>query len=316
LSFSSDLKGELCRLPLSNQHCLVAELAAFFDFAGTLEFNAQEIACSFRTNHAQVARRIYRILKEELGFKAQLFTRRGERLQASQRNYLLQITGAVQITRLLALLQKGEAKDALLPQSSLALIQQDCCRHAYLRGAFIAAGSLSDPRAGDYHLEFISESELHARELGLLLQSSKLKSGITRRKDRYLVYLKNRNAIADFLTRIGGMQHRLRYEDELLQKDLANKANRERNLDNANAIRQSVTGARQAEAIMWLQRHRQLHRLSPALLEVAHARIDDPETSLQEIAEQLSLTKSAVNYRLRRICQIAEDRGWTHLNSG
>ena len=310
MSFSTEVKGELIRLPYGERHCLTAELAAIIDLLGSLQFRADEVSLALHNSQAQVIRHAYRILKEELAFEVQLFVRHGERLRSASYDYLLQLSGADTVGRLYNLLQKGDYKNAFIPVSSLPLLERSCCRLAYLRGAFLAGGSINDPGSGAYHMEIVSESEVHAGVIIDIMQGLKLGAGMVERKGRMVVYLKNRMAIADLLTYMGAMHHRLLYEEVLMQKDMRNKANRERNFDQANADRMYVAGNNQQEAILWLQQHNFMGLLTAKLLEVAEARLDEPEAPLQDLADQLQISKSAVNHRLRKICKLAEDKGW------
>lgn len=310
MSFARDVKEELCRIGGKKLHCQKAELAAILDLAGSLEISSQGIACSLSTTQPGLARRVYRLINDELHLSAQLFARRGERLRKSSHSYMVSVRGGRQVEALYSLLQKGSLQEAMFAQSSLPLLKRECCKQAYLRGAFLAGGSLNDPAGGDYHLELVMESEMHAQELQDIMATLDMKAGRIQRKGSQVVYVKDRLVIADFLTHIGAMRNRLIYEDVLMNREMRNTANRGRNCELANVQRTVDAGLRQADAIAWLQARALWQRLSPSLHEVAKLRADEPGATLQELAEQLGISKSAANHRLRKLVQLAEREGW------
>ena len=290
-------------------HCQKAELAAIMDIAGSVEINAQGVAYSVRTTQSGLARRIYRNVKK-LGLSPQLFARKGERLQRDSHVYLVEFRGQHQVEMLFGLLRKGNLRDALFAQSSLHLLERDCCAKAYLGGAFLAGGSVSDPTSGDYHLEFVMESELHATELCSVLQRFDLHAKIIERKGASVVYIKESKAIQSYLYHIGARESYYRYEAAIMNREMRNDANRTRNCEVANVQRAIEAGLRQVDALHWLVSHGGWDKLPESLVHVAKIRFDSPEATLQEIAELSALSKSAVNYRLRRICTLATQYGW------
>jgi len=290
-------------------HCQKAELAAILDIAGNVEINAQGIAYSVRTTQSGLARRIYRNVKK-LGLSPQLYARKGERLQRDSHVYLVEFRGQRQVEMLFSLLRKGNLRDALFAQSSMQLLERDCCAKAYLGGAFLAGGSVSDPTSGDYHLEFVMESELHAVELRGVLERFELHAKVIERKGTQVVYLKESKAIQSYLYHVGARESYYKYEAALLNREMRNAANRSRNCEVANVQRAVDAGLRQVDALEWLVSHGGWDKLPDSLVSVAKIRFDSPEATLQEIAELTSLSKSAVNYRLRRICTLATHYGW------
>ena len=310
MSFASGVKDELQQNSHKRLHCQKAELAAIYALNGQLEISSSSgIACSIHTVQAGLARRVYRMIKDHLGINVHLYTK-PDRLRRSNR-YLVNVQGGHQVDTLLSFLQKGSLQAALIPQSSLLMLQRDCCKQAYLRGAFLAAGSLNDPSSGSYHLEIVTESETHAEDISETLKYFELKAHLIERKSSFIVYLKDRNDIADFLTLVGAMRNRLIFEDVLINRELRNNANRQRNCLVANAERTSAAGFRQQSAIFWLNRDPSIwNSLSPQLMQVAQARLDEPYSTLSDLGESLGISKSAANHRLRKLCSLAEEYGW------
>ena len=282
------------------------------DLAGSLERSVTSIACIIHSSQAALARRAYRIIKEELAITGHIYVRRGERLHRNSNHYLVQVEGEQQVRQLYSLLKKGNPAKAMLPVSSLPLLKRSCCRHSYLRGAFLAGGSVNDPKGSSYHLEFVADSHIHAETLQRILALRSIEAKLVQRKDRQVVYIKDRMSIADVLTMMGAMHHRLLFEDILILRDLKREVVRMSNCDTANMQRTLNSYVRQASAINWLIGSSLLHDLNQELVEVAHARLENPEATLQELAELLNLGKSAVNHRLRKICRLAAEQGWDY----
>jgi len=302
LSFSSDIKEELSRNPAKLSHCLRAELAAILDICGSVEETPDSYTLSFHFTQGAVARRTYRILAEEFRLPLELPLKPVEHRQRKKSKYVVQVSGKEECSNLLRQLHPDD--------TSLPLITRDCCRQAYLRGAFLAGGSMSDPKRQSYHLELVLESPSHAAVLCQVLRHFHINPGQITRKGSQVVYLKDRKGIGDLLTRMGAMRQRLLFEDATLKKDLHNETVRSMNSMMHNDNKSWEAGMRQCDAITWLQKEHILPQLSPELQQVAKARLEEPGFPLQDIADQLSLGKSAVNHRLRKLEQIAKTSGW------
>jgi len=182
-----------------------------------------------------------------------------------------------------------------------------CCAKAFLRGAFLATGSLNEPGKG-YHLEIICGNEATAQALLSFFRRIGIRGKSGLRKEEYLVYLKESDSIADFLSGIGAHVSLMEFEEFRVIKSMKNNVNRVVNCETANLNKVVDAAARQIEAIEKIERTIGFLALSPDLRKIAELRIDSPEMSLKELGESMSprLGKSGVNYRLRKIISIAD----------
>ena len=182
-----------------------------------------------------------------------------------------------------------------------------CCRRAFLRGAFLTAGTVNRGPGG-YHLEFELPTETGAAAIAATLAQMEVVSRARRRR-RWSVYLKESDAITITLAAMGASRAVLRWEDTRIVREVRGRANRVANSETANLRRSVQTGLRQVGAARHLARVGLLDAQPPALREVARARLGNPAASLQQLAEQLHLSRSAVNQRLRRMLEVAAANG-------
>jgi DNA-binding transcriptional regulator WhiA len=187
------------------------------------------------------------------------------------------------------------------------VVERPCCRRAFLRGAFLVAGVVNRGASG-YHLEFELAGEAQARTVAATLRSMEAPAHVRHRR-RWAVYLKGTDAIAMTLAAMGASQAVLHWEDTRIVREVRGRANRVANSETANLRRSVESGLRQVQAARGLARRRLLDAQPAAIREVAHARMTHPAASLQQLAEHLSLSRSAVNQRLRRLVDVAVTRG-------
>ena len=188
------------------------------------------------------------------------------------------------------------------------IIKTKCCRKSYLRGAFLASGTVSNPEKG-YHFELHTSTETQARDLRKVLNSfTDISPRIVARKKGFGVYLKAREQIRDVLAIMGASSQFFEFDNVLMMKDLMSKTHRENNLDNANIDKALRAAEQQIRSIERIQRQKGLAFLSPKLQETAQARLDHPELGIEELGKLMNppLSKSGVNNRLRKIEEIAK----------
>jgi DNA-binding protein WhiA len=187
------------------------------------------------------------------------------------------------------------------------LLDRNCCRRAYLRGCFLGSGFLNQP-GHDYHLEFVFDSNEAAEELKEILAQFGLNPSRRKRKENYLVYLKDAERVGEFLRLIGATRGVLAFENGRILKDMRNQVNRLVNCETANMGKAVNAGLCQVEVIGQIQRWAGLESLPPQLQELALLRLSHPEASLQELGRLLDppLGKSGVNHRFRQLRLIAE----------
>lgn len=187
------------------------------------------------------------------------------------------------------------------------LLKQSCCKRAFLRGAFLCIGSMSDPNKG-YHLEFVCETQEQAKMLQELIAHFELEAKIICRKNHYVVYMKEGSAIVDLLNVIGARLSLMDLENLRVEKEVRNSVNRKVNCEAANITKTVNAASKQMEDILFLKKHYGMSKLPDHLREMAEVRLEHPESSLQELGGYLNppVGKSGVNHRLRKLSELAE----------
>ncbi|NLM45866.1 MAG: DNA-binding protein WhiA [Firmicutes bacterium] len=300
MTFALRAKNELARRPFGDSCCQAAELAAFVRLNGTVQISGKHITLNVVTSNAATARRLFSLFKQLFHFAPELLVRRRNRPRKNN-VYLVRIAKADRVREVLSVL--GLIQDGLPAQGiDPAFRENKCCRRAYLRGAFLAAGSVSNPEHS-YHLEIYTDYRQHAEDLAALLETFGISVKITRRKNGHLLYLKDSEQIVEFLNVIGAHSALLAFENVRILKDMRNRVNRLVNFETANVGKTVAAAVRQVEAIRLIERRIGLDALPPSLRELARLRLQHPEASLQELGEMLDppLGKSGVNHRMRRL---------------
>ena len=304
MSYSSETKEELCRLEPDSVCCLLAELSGIVSAAGSVIYRGGgEKRLSIETENSSVARRVFRLLRDVFDVQPELVTVRRARL-GGRSAHRIEIGGDEA-----SFVLEGCGIQMMLRRSvPREVTVRKCCRMAFLRGVFLASGSVTDPEK-EYHLEFVLGDEAFAAALAKLIARFDLDAHMTTRRQMSLVYLKGQSEITDMLSIFGAQSARFAMEDVFIRKELRNNANRAVNCDSANMERAIAAAARQAEAIERLIRTVGESSLPPALLETAKLRMQYPEVSLEELGRLLDppVGKSGVNHRLRRLERMAAE---------
>ena len=305
MSFSATTKEELARLETKRKCCELAELASLVRMDGTLQISTnQKYSLNVITESAPVARKLYNLAKKRLELPSGIVVRRKLRLKKNN-SYLVKIypNGVEDLQKLGLFNKEGE----ILSGISKTLVKRRCDQKAYLRGAFLAGGSISNPE-GNYHLEIITNDLVLAEDIIGLFSKFGLNAKISVRKKFYVVYLKGSDDIFEFLALIGAHQALFEFENIRILKDMRNQVNRIVNCETANLNKTVDAAVRQLECIRLIDRTIGLKSLPQNLYEIARLRMEFPDFSLKELGEQLNpkVGKSGVNHRLRRIEEIAE----------
>jgi len=184
--------------------------------------------------------------------------------------------------------------------------QKRCCKKAYLRGAFLAGGSLSNPDKG-YHLEIVCRDAMIAEEIEEILEEFNIFSKVVERKDHFVLYIKEAEQIADFLNIIGAHNSLMEFENVRILKEVRNNVNRQVNCETANIQKTVDASIRQIENIRFLVQTGELNKLSPQLKEAAILRLENPDTNLSDLCSLMKtpISKSGMNHRLRKIDEMA-----------
>ncbi len=305
MSFAAHVKKELTMLEAPTC-CSRAELAALIRMNGSIQFGNGRFILDVSTENAAIARRIYTLTKKLFQAHAELLVRKKMRLKKNN-VYIVRVPyHAMEILEDLRIMDKNLS---FYPGISSDLIQKSCCRGAYLRGAFLAGGSVNHPEATSYHLEIYTSYQDFCEALTKLANRYRLNAKCIERKKGYVMYIKEGEKITEFLSRIGAHQALLYFEDVRIVKDMRNSVNRLHNCEIANINKTVNAATRQMENIQLIQKEIGLENLPPRLREVAELRLLHPDINLKELGEMLpsgNVSKSGINHRLRKINEIAD----------
>ncbi|EGO64534.1 DNA-binding protein WhiA [Acetonema longum] len=306
MSFSSDVRNELARVTGEKRCCHIAELAALMRMGGAMLIGGNSnLGISFTTENAAVARKVLKLLKQGFDVKTEIMVSRALRLKKNN-SYMVRVTPSALVTQLLSTLGIIDGQTLNAGKDS-GIMRKICCRRAYLRGAFLGGGSVNRPE-GDYHLELVTGNLDFAKTLLRLLRTFQLSAGLTDRKNDYIVYLKDGDAIGAVLQIIGAHDALMIYENVRVMKEMRNQVNRLVNCETANLQKTVNAAVRQLEAIRYIEATVGLQSLSEGLRETAELRLQHPEASLQELerAHGDQVSKSGINHRLRKLEKISE----------
>ncbi|MFD1418409.1 DNA-binding protein WhiA [Companilactobacillus keshanensis] len=305
-SYASEVKKELTSLEVHPEHARV-ELSALLRMNGSLSIQNHHFVLTAQTENPAIARRIFSLIKQKYGMESELLVRKKMKLKKNNQ-YLVRLkydTNKV-LTDLGILDESGLSINTDVPKD---ILNEDQRMRSYLRGAFLATGSVNNPETSRYHLEIYSLYESHNESVAKMMNHFGLNARITKRRNGYIVYLKEAEKIADFLQVIGATNAMLKFEDIRIVRDMRNSVNRLVNCENANINKTVEAAERQINNIKYLQTTIGLDSLPQKLQEIAVLRLDNPEVSLKELGEMVpsgSISKSGINHRLRKINQIAE----------
>ena len=286
MSFSSLVKNELCGL-YGPKHCMIAEITAIVNSIGVIN----DAGAAIRTENAAVAKKFFCLVKKGLNIHGDVSIKNIRHFNRG-RVYSVRVPP----TEKLRVDRAGEA------------VVKECCKRAYIRGAFLAGGSLSDPEKA-YHLEMGGADRQKSEFLAEMISGFNLKARIIKRKQHYIVYLKEGENIVDLLNIMGAHLSLLNMENLRIVKDMRNNVNRQVNCETSNLSKTVQASIKQINDINIIANAKGLGYLSDQLKEAAEIRLMYEEASLKEIGAMMSppVSKSGVNHRLRKISEIAEN---------
>ena len=309
MSFSFNVKKELTCVPVGARHCMIAELAAMIIMAGEVSYADQTFSIKFQTENAAIARKYFTIIKKAFNINTEIVLKTSKKFHKKQ-TYILVTKDSEQAHKILVattLLKDEKEHLTLRDHVDLTVIQSTCCKRAYLRGAFLGAGSVSDPEKG-YHLEFVNPSEKHAIFLQEIMASMEMEPKVVARKGNYILYLKEGTQIVDLLNIMGAHIALMELENVRIVKEVRNNVNRIVNCETANLKKTVSAAVRQTQDIEYIQNTIGIAALPENLQQIATFRLEYPSSSLKELGELLTppVGKSGVNHRLKKISEIAE----------
>lgn len=284
MSFSAEVKEELAKHISPARHCQMAELSAMLHYAG--QYGLMEdgtLTIGFQSENEAVLRKGFTLLKKAYNIDTVIG------VKGQKKADLLAIMGDL----------SGPADTSLLKQA--------CCRRAFIRGAFLSCGSISDPTRG-YHLEFVCNNRTQAEQLQEIIGQFDIEAKIVCRKKYFVVYVKEGAGIVELLNIMEAHVALMNLENLRILKEMRNSINRRVNCEAANIQKTVQASTRQVEDIIYLRDYYGFSRLPDNLREMAEVRLAYPEAALKELGEYLSppVGKSGVNHRLRKLSGLAE----------
>ena len=292
MSFSGDVKRELGKQYSKGRHCQLAELAAILEMVGRV----QEKPCILEiTSDNMVVLEKYAVLMRQL-FEVDI-------TKPLEGNIVEKI-----LTTLKFFKEDGLALPLDEQRVDGLLVQNVCCKRAFIRGAFLASGSMSDPNKS-YHFEIVCRTMEQAEQLQQLMNGFETEAKIVERKGHYVVYLKEGSQIVDMLNVMEAYVSLMNLENVRILKEMRNSVNRKVNCETANISKTVNAAVKQLEDIELIRSKLGLDQLPQNLREMARSRLEYPEAALKELGNYLTppVGKSGVNHRLRKLAEIAED---------
>ena len=308
MSYASEVKKELTTLEVHFGNAK-AELMALIRMNGSLGLSNHRFILNVQTENPATARRIYSLLKQFYDVESELLVRRKMKLKKNNLYIVRLNKGSDYVLKDLDILDGFQLKETV----PLDFLDDDAKVRSYLRGAFLATGSVNNPETSSYHLEIYSLYEDHNQTICEMMNRYGLNARTAKRRSGYITYLKEAEKIADFLSLIGATSSMLKFEDVRIMRDMRNSVNRIVNCENANFNKVADAANRQIESIKYLDKKIGLNNLPVKLQEIAIARMAHPEVSLKELGELIPggpISKSGVNHRLRKIMEQAEKMGF------
>ena len=310
MSFSGSVKEELLGCIDNARHCRIAEVAAVLAFDGEIvRLPSGGIDLRVSSENESLVRKYFTLLEKTFTMKNSVSI--DDRITKKNNRFVVELeepestVKILQAVKLLGNDRTPQVSDALVNQM---VVQRNCCMRAFIRGAFLCAGSISDPEKF-YHFEIVCGSKAKAVQLMELIQSFEVDAKIVQRKKYYVVYVKEGAQIVELLGIMGAGVSLMNLENVRILKDMRNTVNRKVNCETANINKTVNAAVKQVEDILYIRDTAGLDSLPENLEETALLRLEYPQASLKELGALLStpVGKSGINHRLRKICSIANE---------
>lgn len=309
MSFSSEVKEELAKQISTSRHCQLAELTAIICFLGRLEADESEgIRLCLQTENETVIRKCFTLLEKTFNINTvdsciPLYEGKGH-------TYITLVKGRKKVEKVLQAVKMNDEqgmKQAVEKGPNPLIMKNACCKRAFLRGAFLSIGSMSDPEKS-YHMEFVCAYQEGANQLKQLIQGFQVEAKIVSRKKYYVVYLKEGTGIVDLLNIMEAHISLMDFENYRIVKEMRNSINRKVNCETANITKTVNASSRQIEDILLIRERFGFQNLSDSLRETAELRLEYPDATLKELGQILTppMGKSGMNHRLRKLSEIAD----------
>ncbi|WP_422803502.1 DNA-binding protein WhiA [Streptococcus sp. FT1-106] len=302
MSFTIKVKEELLTLAISDKN----ELSAIIKMSGSLGLTGQGLTLSITTENAKIARHIYNLVESIYSLTPEIKYHQKTNLRKN-RVYNVFITENVE--EILSDLQLADSFFGIETGIKPSILEDDEKGRSYLRGAFLATGTIRDPESGKYQLEIFSVYQDHAEDLADLMRKFMLDAKVIEHKNGSITYLQKAEDIMDFLIVIGAMACREAFEEVKIMRETRNDINRANNAETANIAKTITASMKTINNIVKIMDTVGLEALPVELQQIAQVRVAHPDYSIHQIADSLEIpiTKSGVNHRLRKINKIADD---------
>lgn len=310
MSFSQNVKEELSNHLPAARHCMIAEIAAIISLCGRIVINADDkYSVKVHTENVCVARKYFTLVEKAFNIKAEITIRQNAYLRSS-RTYTITVNdhiNAIRILQAVKLINGNMEIEENLSIINNVIIMKNCCRRAFLRGAFLSVGSISKPEKS-YHFEMVCTTMAKAMQLCDIIKSFELDAKIVERKKHFVVYIKDGESIVDMLNIMEAHVSLMELINIRIIKEMRNTVNRKVNCETANLNKTVSASVKQIEDIRLIQDTIGLLSLKRPLQEIAVIRLENPDASLKELGAMLSpaVGKSGVNHRLRKLSEIAD----------
>ncbi|CAM4144318.1 DNA-binding protein WhiA [Erysipelothrix inopinata] len=306
MSFSSEVKHEISNVEMDSC-CERAMLSAFLHINSNLLIVNKQMQLQIEIENATIAKRMFSILKNRYDVEIELKVVKKQNLNKNNVYILRVLSQGIEILEDLGIYTSRGMRHT--PSSVITV--KPCCKQAYLGGAFLAGGSINAPTTPNYHLEIATVDDELAEFIKKLFEYQDINAKITKRRNKYVVYVKAADHIADFLKVTGAHVKTLEFEDVRIQRDFKNSLIRLDNCEVANEVKSIQAGNKQIDAIQKLIEHNRYNYLEPRLIQVADLRMQYPEASLNELIYEYeeihgeTISKSGLQHRFKKIIEIA-----------
>ena len=311
MSFSSKVKEELSKECNSPRHCRIAETAAIISMCGKVIFDEKDhVRIEIHTENVTVARKYFTLLKKTYNINTDISIRHSSSLNKN-RSYGLSVNDDETARKILMTCRLMKPFGVIEEDFSISdslIIQRECCKRAFIRGAFLAAGSVSDP-VKTYHFEIVCLSEAKAKQLQMIMETFNINARVIKRRKYFVVYVKDSSQVVDLLNIMGAYNALMDMENVRIVKDMRNNVNRKVNCETANINKTVSAAVKQIEDIRFIQMSSAFDELPESLQEMAELRVRYPEATLAELGQLLDtpVGKSGVNHRLKKISLFADE---------
>lgn len=314
VSFSQEVKDEISKQFSPARHCRLAELSAMIFLGGHLTRQDSRNILSFTTENIAIARKYFTLIRKTFNINMDISIKTYSN-RKSNKIFTIVLRNAENIDRILkavkitrnSMSEPSKGRITEFSKPSNLVVKNVCCKRAFIRGAFLASGSMSDPKKA-YHLEVVLNNMDKAQQLQEIIGTFSIDAKIVTRKKNYVVYIKEGAQIVDFLNVIEAHVALMNLENVRILKDVRNNVNRQVNCEAANISKTVAASTKQIEDIIYIRNTIGFTSLAEGLGDIAVLRVEHPEASLKELGIMLmpSIGKSGVNHRLRRLSMIAD----------